>query len=304
MKQGLFSMPAQKYLAYYIYLSHFIYNTVFAFLLFFMSFSYLTHSAQQDIYNKNQKKPVFIFDMGGVLVKTDKKIAVKYLGILSICKRIFWHFQSFSNIQEHFYYILEKSIEHDHLAPLPFSKDPNGRPLPLLMHYWLAGLLTGAEIKEKIFSKMDNNPHWFSNETEKVLIKNLAYFIFTPHLFIESQYIPDQTVSFIKQLHVAGYKLFILSNWDADSFALLQKKYKDFFALFDGCVVSGQEKIIKPDYALYDILLKRYNLNPEQCIFIDDQIENVRTALDNNIVAILCTNFISTSQFLSNYFLT
>lgn len=296
-------MSAQRYLAYYIYLSHFVYNTLFAVLLFFMSFSYLTHSTEQHVYATNQKKPVFIFDMGGVLAKTDKKIAIRHLGILSLCKRIFWHLQSFSNIQEHFYYILEKTIEYEKLEQLPFSKDPQGRPLPLLMRYWLAGLLTGAEIKEKVFSKIEQNADWFSNETEKILIKNLVYFIFTPHLFIESQYIPDQTISFIKQLHVAGYKLFILSNWDEHSFVLLQEKYKDFFALFDGWVVSGQEKVIKPDYALYDILLKRYNLNPEQCIFIDDQIENVRTALDNNIIAILCTNFTSISQFLSNYFL-
>jgi len=295
-------MPAQKYLAYYIYFSHFIYNLFLAIFLFVMSLPYLVNTTEKRT-NLSSKQPVFIFDMGGVLVKTDKKIAVKHLEFSLILKRIFWHFQSFGTLQSIFYDTLEKTIEGQDVKSLPASNDPEGRPLPFLMRAWLSGMLSGNEIKRKVFSTMSRHPEWFSNETEQLLIKNLVNFVFTPTLFVESQYIPDNVISFVKQLHVAGYQLFVLSNWDENSFILLKEKYKNFFDLFDGHIISGRERMMKPDYAIYELLLKRYNLSAEQCIFIDDQKENIRTALDANIIAILCSDFTSLSQYLSNYFL-
>ena len=53
---------------------------------------------------------------------------------------------------------------------------------------------------------------------------------------------------------------------------------KNFFPLFSGVVISGEEKTIKPDLALYKILLERYQLNPAETLFIDDKTENTIAA--------------------------
>ena len=52
-----------------------------------------------------------------------------------------------------------------------------------------------------------------------------------------------------------------------------------FFNYLTGMVVSGEEKIIKPDPRLYRVLLERFGLNPEETLFIDDNAQNIATAV-------------------------
>ena len=73
------------------------------------------------------------------------------------------------------------------------------------------------------------------------------------------------------------YHLFGLTNWSAETFPIAYKKYS-FFSDLEGIVVSGQEKQIKPDEAIYKLLLSRYNLQANECLFIDDNLKNVNTA--------------------------
>ncbi|MNY59541.1 D-glucose-1-phosphatase [compost metagenome] len=67
----------------------------------------------------------------------------------------------------------------------------------------------------------------------------------------------------------------------------------DFIADFDGIVVSGEEGFIKPDEKLYKILLQKYNLLATECIFIDDNIENVKASVKLGFAAIHFTNSIA-----------
>lgn len=50
------------------------------------------------------------------------------------------------------------------------------------------------------------------------------------------------------------------------------------FQLLEGQVISSEEKIIKPDRAIYERFCQKYNLKPEECLFADDRIENVEAA--------------------------
>ena len=52
----------------------------------------------------------------------------------------------------------------------------------------------------------------------------------------------------------------------------------DFFKHLDGIVVSGDEKLIKPDPAIYNVLLNRYNIKAEESLFIDDNGDNIEAA--------------------------
>ncbi|HIB8178686.1 TPA: HAD family hydrolase [Elizabethkingia anophelis] len=86
----------------------------------------------------------------------------------------------------------------------------------------------------------------------------------------------EENVIILRNLH-GRYQLYGLTNWSAESFPYAYKNY-DFFSLFNGIVVSGEEKLIKPDERIYELLLNRYNLNASECLFIDDNYENIRTA--------------------------
>ncbi|NLY23426.1 MAG: HAD family phosphatase [Bacteroidales bacterium] len=73
------------------------------------------------------------------------------------------------------------------------------------------------------------------------------------------------------------YNLYGLTNWSAETIPLAMKRY-DFFGDLDGIVVSGEEKILKPDPALYRILMERYAIKPDESLFIDDNAANIETA--------------------------
>ncbi|MGI6046522.1 MAG: HAD family hydrolase [Petrimonas sp.] len=73
------------------------------------------------------------------------------------------------------------------------------------------------------------------------------------------------------------YNTYGLTNWSAETIPLAIERY-DFFNYLKGMVVSGDEKLIKPDPKLYYVLLDRFNINPEETLFIDDSAHNIDTA--------------------------
>ena len=87
-----------------------------------------------------------------------------------------------------------------------------------------------------------------------------------------------ENVNLIPQLK-ENYKLYGLTNWSAETFPIALKRFS-FFEEFDGIVVSGTEKLIKPDKAIFHVLLSRYQLSAAESVFIDDNIHNINAALE------------------------
>lgn len=89
--------------------------------------------------------------------------------------------------------------------------------------------------------------------------------------------IPDN-VEVLRKLQHSDYELFGLTNWSAETFPYALENY-DFFDIFEGkIVVSGTEKLIKPDPKIWHVLLERYNLKSEESVFIDDNPKNIEVA--------------------------
>jgi 2-haloacid dehalogenase len=84
-------------------------------------------------------------------------------------------------------------------------------------------------------------------------------------------------VAVLEDLHAAQTPLYALTNWNQDKFTIARKRYA-WLACFRGIVVSGEEGLVKPDPALYHVLLERYRLQAEACVFIDDSQPNVEAA--------------------------
>jgi putative hydrolase of the HAD superfamily len=87
----------------------------------------------------------------------------------------------------------------------------------------------------------------------------------------------DQNVKVLPELKKRGFKLYFLSNFPIDIFEEIRSGYY-FFKYFDGGIISAEAKASKPDFRIYDTLLERYSLVPEECLFIDDIEINVRAA--------------------------
>jgi 2-haloacid dehalogenase len=85
------------------------------------------------------------------------------------------------------------------------------------------------------------------------------------------------TVAILEELREAGVRLYALSNWSAETFPVARPRYP-FLDWFDGIVISGEEKVAKPDPLIFRHLLDRYGLDPATTVFIDDSEANVRAA--------------------------
>jgi 2-haloacid dehalogenase len=71
--------------------------------------------------------------------------------------------------------------------------------------------------------------------------------------------------------------LYGLTNWSSETIDFAYNRF-DFFEQFDGIVVSGVEKLIKPDHTFFHLLLNRYHIKAKESVFIDDNAANIKAA--------------------------
>ncbi len=88
----------------------------------------------------------------------------------------------------------------------------------------------------------------------------------------------NETVEILHSLKQANkYKFYALTNWSAETFPVALQRY-EFLKWFDGIVMSGEERTRKPFPEIYQILLKRFQINASKAIFIDDNLRNIQGA--------------------------
>lgn len=82
----------------------------------------------------------------------------------------------------------------------------------------------------------------------------------------------------IQDLKQKGYGVFGLTNWPAATFAEARRRFKTIGSI-DNYVVSSSVHLAKPEPAIYQLLLSKYNLKAQECVFIDDRADNVNAAM-------------------------
>lgn len=85
------------------------------------------------------------------------------------------------------------------------------------------------------------------------------------------------TIEILRELKEAGYPLYALSNWSAETYPKVRPKYA-FFDWFDDILLSGEVNLAKPDERIYALFLERIGRRAEECLFIDDSQANVDVA--------------------------
>jgi len=87
------------------------------------------------------------------------------------------------------------------------------------------------------------------------------------------------------ELKSLGFALYGLTNWSGETFPKVKHRFP-FLNEFNGIVVSGDEKLLKPDPEIFKLLLSRYDLVPGETLFIDDNPVNVQAAFNLGLEAI------------------
>lgn len=91
----------------------------------------------------------------------------------------------------------------------------------------------------------------------------------------------------LSELKTCGYQLYGLTNWSYKVYAAIERL--PILRMLDGCVISSEEHLIKPDPRIYRCLLDRFNLQAAECLFVDDKPINVEAAKACGMNALLFT---------------
>jgi len=87
----------------------------------------------------------------------------------------------------------------------------------------------------------------------------------------------ESSIKVLKKIKKQNYECYVLSNWSAETFVGMTDDFP-FLQLFDGLLISGEDKLMKPDPAIYELAINRFNLIPKETVFVDDKLENVEAA--------------------------
>ena len=230
---------------------------------------------------------VLIWDLGGVLFRPSR---MKIASSIGISKFLGYWFLDRKNPFTQVEPLLFDVLSHIPCPSLPETIracTKHGKPFPTAMCHWQAGTMSGRDIvaqSKKIIETL-NEQNYFVSSRERTLIEKTIEGMFDPLLLAKSMSPMRRTSRIFRECaHEAnpdGTQRNIniaLSNWDPDSFNSLKSFYSFTFSHFDHLVISGLSGYIKPWKSTYEYLIKTHNLNPSECLFIDDQKENLLQA--------------------------
>ena len=131
---------------------------------------------------------------------------------------------------------------------------------------------------EEVQQRLDREEKPFETIVEDIISKNKD---FEPEIRIFNEHYPEIVTNEVEgmyelltQLKAEGYQLYGLTNWCSKVYLTIAQF--GIFKLLDGYVVSSDEKVIKPEAEIYQRLFNKFNLKPEECIFVDDRAENIK----------------------------
>ena len=166
---------------------------------------------------------------------------------------------------------------------------------------------------EKIADATVRNPWW--NEFDKGLMpteevmerfserapeyKNEIAEIFDHLDEIVSLY--DYAIPWIRELKQKGYRIYVLSNWSRPAYEANLETHLRFLKEVDGAVMSFREGIIKPDQKIYELICSRFDIKPQEAVFLDDNAANITAARAFGLNAIHFQNYEQAKAELNQY---
>lgn len=156
----------------------------------------------------------------------------------------------------------------------------------------IVGRLTKATVLSPDWSELDKGVLSYEEVLQKFIandpqLETVIFKTFDSLHGLLSRY--DYAVPWIQELKNKGYRVYYLSNFSRKAEEDCAETM-DFLPLMDGGILSYQEKVIKPAPTIYQLLLKRYGLKAEECVFLDDTEKNIVGAQKEGIHGIVFRN--------------
>jgi 2-haloacid dehalogenase len=87
----------------------------------------------------------------------------------------------------------------------------------------------------------------------------------------------EGSVAILSDLRAKQLRLFALSNWSAETFPFAARRF-EFLRWFQGVLLSGEVRLLKPDPRIFQLLFEKYDIDPPEAVYVDDHPKNVETA--------------------------
>lgn len=223
-----------------------------------------------------------IFDFNGVLADNSKSEIAREIGFGPFIRYFLLEWKNPANLNRRFFDLLTNFFGEQRPDEGCNYAYGDGRPLPQIMCDWLAGIYSGPEIAARTCACINNMSCGELSKREKRLFKKLAWTVFDPQILAKHVHPVAEGVALLKECAEAGNEIYLLSNFDPEGFINLYNK-PEMRVIFDyipvqNMVVSGFIGMIKPYGPIFDHLMNTYKLDKNECVFIDDQLENCKAA--------------------------
>lgn len=255
----------------------------------------LANNQQYKLTNDNR---YHIFcDLGGVALKAPvKSAATKILGMKTLLRYVFSGHNP-KNLQNIMFDVMERLYGQ----PNPYPAQYAGRQMPALMCQMMRGELSPVDLVRQVSAGCDAHPEYFASATEQLLVKRTVECL-SPAYICQLQY-PDQAMAKLlaQCQQQSNCELYVLSNWDRISCQSLPTAFPTIFKNFktQNLIFSSQTGSMKPEAGIFAHVINKYQLTPNRCILIDDQLENVLAARAAGWQAILHTDAKTTAKELA-----
>lgn len=212
-----------------------------------------------------------IFDLGGVLIKESRLrfgVNLNFRSIVSL--------------------LLKNGKLPTSLRPLLFKElhkldDKDDRYYPDLFYDWLIDKKSGPQVDQEFRSYLEISKDIV--KSQKVLLEDISEVMFDSRKLanIMNKHSGIKLLKYIIKTHC---KVYLVSNYNSEAFDHVTKRFPRIFYNFDGIIVSGKEHIAKPNSEIYKVAIERWNLDPGTTLYIDDEQDNVDSALKEGMDAI------------------
>jgi FMN phosphatase YigB (HAD superfamily) len=230
-----------------------------------------------------------IFDLGGTLIEPNTTYLASKMGVAEYSMYSFFDGKSHEDLLFHVFDILSL-IEGDQIGEVQVLTD-KGIPFPQVLVSWHEGKVTSQDILDEAYQILDElcEMHFISKGREYNLVKNALNIMLDPEILAHSMTPIKKGRKLLKKIANACdaegnscHQLYILSNWDKQSFQNLtdRKDIKDLFDYFpaENITTSADLAGTKPHASTFKKFLEKHDLKAEDCVFIDDQLENLAGA--------------------------
>lgn len=243
---------------------------------------------------------ILIWDLGNTLIRSNTYAFARIIGLTDFILYPLLEQKNPKKIDSIVFSLLSQINGHHEGYP---SATAQGKTLPAILCQWLAGTIDHHSLTEKVKAceHLWVQQKCFSSKRQQRLVTNTIKAMLDPRKLARCMKPIPQAIRLLKECaelkDADGHKknqLYILSNWDKESFKHLKNapSMESLFHYFDTrhIVISADIGLIKPQPAIYDYFLKKYNLDPKNCVLIDDQIENITAAEKEGITGLQIQN--------------